>query len=662
MTNHSQSPSTTTQEEHPAPGGSQFHAFRETVESVVIAFVLAFLFRTFEAEAFVIPTGSMSPSLQGQHKDVECPQCGMRFRASASEEGEQTVERLARLRDPNLPLQQRRQIEMQVQAFQVVGGQCPICRFTRPMRPDVDLPEEVAEAIDVEQTDWEPSYPGDRILVNKYGFSFHEPERWDVVVFKFPGDGNMNYIKRLVGLPNEQLEIFQGDLFAKPAGAAGEVEIVRKPPRKVEAMLQVVHDTEYDPTDLYRAGWPLRWQADSVWDTQIEEAGQTLDQQYVADNRAEGGDQFAWLNYRHVLPTQDIWEQVERLGENGPARLDEQALEKAKPALITDFNPYNARISRGQIMGGGPWKVMPHNQGMHWVGDLALEAEVEVEAAEGTLALELVEAGIRFQLQIDLATGKATARAIDARTGEATDLDYRGETDIREPGVYELKYANVDDQLLLWVDGEQIDLGDAKYEIEQWFESREEMLPYTSSDDPGDLAPARVGVRKAQATVRQLAVYRDIYYIAVDEDDPRTRGRSSGMAPGDYYSDYVGVHRTRRLDDGTVLKRIDNPRDLFTDPELWDRFRTRQARTFQTADQQYFVLGDNSPESQDCRLWDQVNGKNQAKPGGAYLDRRLLIGEAVCVFWPHSWGNWGGLPILNKLPGFPAFGDMRLVR
>ena len=59
---------------------------RETVESIVIAFVLAFLFRTFEAEAFVIPTGSMAPTLMGRHKDVDCPKCGYRYQVSASEE------------------------------------------------------------------------------------------------------------------------------------------------------------------------------------------------------------------------------------------------------------------------------------------------------------------------------------------------------------------------------------------------------------------------------------------------------------------------------------------------------------------------------------------------------------------------------------------------
>src|SRR5260221_4628460 len=58
--------------------------WRETIESIVVAFVLAFLFRTFEAEAFVIPTGSMAPTLYGQQRDVTCTQCGTRFAAGGS--------------------------------------------------------------------------------------------------------------------------------------------------------------------------------------------------------------------------------------------------------------------------------------------------------------------------------------------------------------------------------------------------------------------------------------------------------------------------------------------------------------------------------------------------------------------------------------------------
>src|SRR3982750_1136848 len=47
---------------------------RETVEAIVVAMILALLVRGFEAEAFVIPTGSMAPTLMGRHKEVTCPQ------------------------------------------------------------------------------------------------------------------------------------------------------------------------------------------------------------------------------------------------------------------------------------------------------------------------------------------------------------------------------------------------------------------------------------------------------------------------------------------------------------------------------------------------------------------------------------------------------------
>ena len=52
---------------------------KETLESVVIAFILTFIFRAFVMEAFVIPTGSMAPTLLGQHIRVQCPQCGYGF-------------------------------------------------------------------------------------------------------------------------------------------------------------------------------------------------------------------------------------------------------------------------------------------------------------------------------------------------------------------------------------------------------------------------------------------------------------------------------------------------------------------------------------------------------------------------------------------------------
>src|SRR3954469_13081734 len=62
--------------------------WRETVEAIAVAFILAFLVRGFVAEAFVIPTGSMAPTLMGRHKEITCPQCGYLYAVNASEEVE----------------------------------------------------------------------------------------------------------------------------------------------------------------------------------------------------------------------------------------------------------------------------------------------------------------------------------------------------------------------------------------------------------------------------------------------------------------------------------------------------------------------------------------------------------------------------------------------
>ena len=68
-------------------------------------------------------------------------------------------------------------------------------------------------------------------------------------------------------------------------------------------------------------------------------------------------------------------------------------------------------------------KIAPWKQGLHWVGDLMLEADVEVESAAGELLLDLVEGGRHFTCAIDLTSGKATlsARVLRLRA-ESKDL------------------------------------------------------------------------------------------------------------------------------------------------------------------------------------------------------------------------------------------------
>src|SRR5262245_39021464 len=60
---------------------------RESIESFVVVF-LAFLIWSLEAEGFVIPTGSMAPTLMGRHKEIACPECGYVYTVNADREVE----------------------------------------------------------------------------------------------------------------------------------------------------------------------------------------------------------------------------------------------------------------------------------------------------------------------------------------------------------------------------------------------------------------------------------------------------------------------------------------------------------------------------------------------------------------------------------------------
>ena len=593
----------------PASPRAQTHAVRETVESIVIAFVLAFLFRTFEAEAFVIPTGSMAPTLMGRHKDVDCPKCGYRYQVSASEEESDNIHR---------------------PRANTIAGMCPMCHYVLPMVPNLPqvAPDRRAE------TDFQRSYNGDRILVNKYIYAFTDPERWDVVVFKFPGDAQINYIKRLVGMPEETLRIYQGDLFVGGEGARRDedFEIMRKPAEKILAMRQLVHDTNYDPAELEAAGWPLRWRSDG-WQVEKEIKKNVVRQRYLVDGRNEDA---AWLRYQHIVPNYGVWQLLD--GTNRQPLTDNPALReelrsRQLPRLITDANPYNAREDSLRIAAQNNLTIDPERQGIHWVGDLMVDAEIDIQTAEGELLLDLVEGGRHFTCTIDLTTGEATFSAEGM-----PDYSPKAKTSLDGPGSYRVAFANFDDQLLLWIDGELVSFeAGTGYDVGQVFGDRSEILPRTSAEDAGDLAPAGIGSRGAELAVTRLQLWRDIYYIA---DNGLANGRNGGNLIHDY----------------------DVPADVLEamyNPARWDVFASRRRVEFPLQEGQYFVMGDNSAESADARLWSRGSERG-GRPGGDYLERRLLIGKALCVYWPHSWNRIPGTPI--PFPLFPNFVDMRLVR
>jgi len=74
----------------------------------------------------------------------------------------------------------------------------------------------------------------DRVLVNKFIYLLSDPERWDVIVFKYPLDQSKNYIKRLVGLPGEKVTIQGGDIYI-------DDRIERKPEEAINAVLKKIY-------------------------------------------------------------------------------------------------------------------------------------------------------------------------------------------------------------------------------------------------------------------------------------------------------------------------------------------------------------------------------------------------------------------------------------
>lgn len=54
---------------------------------------------------------------------------------------------------------------------------------------------------------------GDNLLVDKISYRMHEPERFDIIVFPEPETGEKNYIKRIIGMPGETVQIIDGEVY-----------------------------------------------------------------------------------------------------------------------------------------------------------------------------------------------------------------------------------------------------------------------------------------------------------------------------------------------------------------------------------------------------------------------------------------------------------------
>jgi signal peptidase I len=76
--------------------------------------------------------------------------------------------------------------------------------------------------------------PGDRVLLNKTAYNTQAPSRGDVVIFTYPDDRRLNYVKRLVALPGDTVEIRENILLVNDQPLDRQTASVSTPDFKPE--------------------------------------------------------------------------------------------------------------------------------------------------------------------------------------------------------------------------------------------------------------------------------------------------------------------------------------------------------------------------------------------------------------------------------------------
>ncbi len=471
-------------------------------------------------------------------------------------------------------------------------GVCPICNFPQRVVPN-------------------GLSGGDKVLVNKAQYDFFKPSRLDVIVFKFPGerrgDGSFisseggpqkdysahNFIKRLYGLPGERLAIGAGDVYLCENGSDHQLSIIRKPPKQMLEMRRVVHDNDYHPKDLGPAF--RRWADEGPaggW--QSSEDGKSFS--------LSAGEEARYLHYRQRKP---------RRGADRSSPVHGQ--------LITDFVDYN--------------EDQPH----HWVDDLMLDFEIEIEKAAGELTLELLAGIDTNQAIFNLQTGECTLKAY--RYGhelrELSISEPTAKTRLNKPGKYRIRFANFDDRLTVWVDG-RLPFGDGReFEGQKWSEKG----PRVS-----DLRPVGIGVKNAEVKVRRLQIWRDIYYTQAGADVSSVSNPADGLSLSPQEEQRLIDEQLRQVASVAQVVRQLSPLERrrfaaqratpleFGDRHKWPEGYYKIRPTYyplvndwhpdpRFGPDEYFALGDNSTRSKDSRAWGQI-------------PERLLLGRAVSVYWP----------------------------
>jgi len=501
-------------------------SIRETFESLVIAFILAFVFRAFVVEAFVIPTGSMADTLRGAHFRLVCKRCGYGYNFGFTPEHHTNPAKQERFKRGVVP---NFEIRVHEEGFRnpMKGPACPLCGEPIP------------------ESDKRYVSNGDRILVLKYIYQFIDPETWDVVVFKNPTNPTENYIKRLIGRPDETVELIDGDVYITRKGQS-EAQIQRKPKRVQDVLWLKAFDNDYQPPqEKAMANWgqPFKPEADN------------------------GTWRIGSIRHRFEFTGS---------GSDTVLQFDRNRLRK-----IVNRCAYNP----------------PNREENYYTSDLKLSFVLTPEKDQGQIEVRLGKYE-RIYSGIVSFDGTCVIRQEPPKNGEgkAKIIAQTQVAPLQAGQPVEVSFAVVDHTWQLEVGREKlIELGPSDPLDWGYRPDSKSMLPSVSLRGQG-----------CAFYLDHIVLYRDTHYTNADK-------RAEGW--------------------GTEGHPITLNQDEF------------------------FVLGDNSPMSSDSRYWSSRGLGNGKTYREGTVPRDYLIGKAFFVYWPAGYRP----PKYGKWPIIPNVGEMRFI-